>query len=446
MSLPGQQVDVPVDGVVLDPVAPGSPWPVETRWRAILPVQGEYRAPEWVITRVKAVPLSSRAERSLLAAVAGDDGRAVLEAASTPGEHHVAAAVIASLRLAGDYPERAIRFLEWLRASPDDPGRLRFLRRYLPGLEVLVRPTAELSLAMPLGHTALTLLQAELLQASGNPIAAESILAELPLSPAVVLALSAVRLTMGNDSGAREITVGRAVFDGISAAVAVVGAKADAAVGEHAKALESISRVLDLRDVPKTVTDLALEVRSASLRSLGRDVEADLAEVEMGTLNDRPARRVSTDETADPAVGEQKSTPPPGPLFGRSLTDALDDAWARVRRQPRYGANDDPFTPDEVTHMADEVIALIGGEQYDAAEALLLSQMDRVEDHADEGAPVIDEFFVLLAGTFHQREMVPEEVATLERLRAAHVRAGSQPPSEIVEQLVQVRASLDALA
>ena len=76
----------------------------------------------------------------------------------------------------------------------------------------------------------------------------------------------------------------------------------------------------------------------------------------------------------------------------------------------------------------------------------MLAQMDRVEDQVDGGGPVIDDFFVLLAGAFHQRAMVPEEVATLERLRAAHVRAGSSPSTAIVEQLVTVRASLDALA
>jgi hypothetical protein len=445
MSTQGQSVDAPLDGVVLDPVTPGSPWPVETRWRAALRVQGEYRAPEWVITRVKAVPLSSRSERALLAAVAGDDGRAVLDAASTPGEHHVAAAVIASLRLAGEYPERAIRFLDWLRASPDDPGRLRFLRRYLPGLEVLVEPAPGIPLALPLDRTALTLLQAELLRSSGSQVAAEAILAELPSRPSVTIALAATRLALGNVSGAREIAVGRPVFDGVTAAVAVVGAQAEAAAGEHAKALEVVTRVLDVRNGPRPVTARALDVRAASLRALGRDVEADLAEIEMGASRSETGRPTTRSDAAESAVGEGRPTPPPGPLFGRSLTDALDDAWARVRRQPRYGSSDEPFGADEVGRVVDDAVALIEREQYDSAETLLLSVMDRVEDQVDAGGPMIDDFFVLLAGAFHKRDMVPEEVATLERLRAAHVRAGSVPSDEIVEHLARVRASLDAL-
>jgi hypothetical protein len=95
--------------------------------------------------------------------------------------------------------------------------------------------------------------------------------------------------------------------------------------------------------------------------------------------------------------------------------------------------------------VVDDAVALIEREQYDSAETLLLSVMDRVEDQVDAGGPMIDDFFVLLAGAFHKRDMVPEEVATLERLRAAHVRAGSVPSDEIVEHLARVRASLDAL-
>ena len=72
-----------------------------------------------------------------------------------------------------------------------------------------------------------------------------------------------------------------------------------------------------------------------------------------GATRGAPRTRGGADSTA----GEGKPTPPPGPLFGRSLTDALDDAWARVRRQERYGARDGAFTPDEVARLAEDAIA-----------------------------------------------------------------------------------------
>lgn len=445
MSGSGLLADTPSDGVVLERVRTDSDWPVQTNWRALLTVQGEYRSPEWVVSRVKAVPLSSRAERSLLAAVASDDGRAVLEAASTPGEHHVAAAVIASLRLAGDYPDRAIRFLEWLKTSPDDPGRLRFLRRYLPGIEVLTRAAPGIPLAMPLDRRSLTLLHAELLTNSGTPEAAEALLAELPLSPAVALALASTRLKLGNVAGARAIASGRPVYDGVSAAAAVIGARADAESGDHEKALESITTVLAFTGTPGPATALALEVRATSLRALGRVVEADLTDVELGTRQDRPLRTANESSEMSDAT-DIDDAPPTGPLFGRSLADAIDDAWARIRRQTRFGTTSEPFTADEVDAFIDDAVALVGRKQFDAAEALLLAQMDRVEDLVDDGGPVVDDFYIVLAGTFNRRGLMPEEIATLDRLRLAHDRAGSATPPEILEQLNELRGTLDALA
>ena len=50
---------------------------------------------------------------------------------------------------------------------------------------------------------------------------------------------------------------------------------------------------------------------------------------------------------------------PPGPLFGRSLIDALDDAWARVRRQTRYGSSDRPFTAEEVARVVEDWYSVV---------------------------------------------------------------------------------------
>ena len=211
MAGSARQVEDRADGVVLDGRAPDERWPVKTRWRAAVTVQDSLRAPEWVLKRVKAVPLSSRSERTLLTAATEDNGRAVLEMASSPGEHHVAAAVIASLRLANDHPERAIRFLEWLEDSPNDPSQLRFLRRYLPGLEVLVEVAPDLPMALPISATALGLLKAELQRTTGSLVAAEATAASLPPGPVTAIALdrAAAGARRRNRSTERSATTNR---------------------------------------------------------------------------------------------------------------------------------------------------------------------------------------------------------------------------------------------
>ena len=90
-------------------------------------------------------------------------------------------------------------------------------------------------------------------------------------------------------------------------------------------------------------------------------------------------------------------------------------------------------------------MALIGQGQFDAAEALLLAAMDRAETASDAGAPLIDDFFVVLAGSFDKQGLPPEEVATLERLRAAHTRDGTELPESVQRRLLEARAALDGL-
>jgi len=63
----------------------------------------------------------------------------------------------------------------------------------------------------------------------------------------------------------------------------------------------------------------------------------------------------------------------------------------------------------------------------------------------DRGGDVVDDYFVLLAGLFESQQLTVEEVATLERLRAAHARAGTTLADEAVQRLVEAQAALEAL-
>lgn len=421
---------------VLAPCPGDGFWPVVTRWRALVLVGTEFRPPEWALQRAKPVPLSSRNERSLLEAVRTDDGRAVLERAAEPGEHRVAASVIAALRLAEEHPDRALRYLAWLAESPDDPASLRFLRRYFPGLHVLVRLDADLGVAAPLGRDTLGLLAAELLVTSGEVAKAEELLAGLTPSAPVAYARCALRLARGDAAGVHALAEGRPIVDDVTVALRVMNARAREAEGDATAALVEVNELVEGREVGAEVARLVTALRSRLLRAAGRDLEADMIDEDFGHAAP-PASEPETTHLPEADV-------PVGPLYGRSVTDALDDAWARVRRQ-RPSGQSEPYAPGIADARCEEAIALVRAGHLEGAETLLLAEMDRVDALVDAGEPVVDDFFVVLAGVFHEQDLMPEEVATLERLRDAHRRAGSEPDAEVTERLVEIRSELDRL-
>ena len=431
--------------VVLEPDPDGNFWPVATRWRAVVVESGSYHAPEEILATAKAVPLSSRTERALLQATARDSGRDVLEAASRPGEHNTSASVIAALRLAGEYPERSCRFLEWLKTSPTDPSQLRFLRRYLPNLHVLVNVIPGLAAVMPLGSTALAILHAELLRSSGSLLAAEAALANAPDGPARALAAAALRLDSGNVAGSLLFSLHRPVVDDATAALAVVSARGLLASGEPMPAIAALEPVVTLDHLATPVRYMATAVRAAAQRALGMDVEADVTEA---ALLGAPDTTILLPEVGEPEPKEAAPEPPEPRipvLVGKQATQALDAAWKRLQRQHRHGPPAAPRGAEETDALINEVIELIQSEQFEAAEVSLLGHMDQADDAVDRGDPVDDTFYILLAGMFAQRNLAAEEIASLERLRSAHQRAGSEMPEDAAAHLLEVRGKLDQL-
>ncbi len=408
-------------------------WPVDSLWRAVVVVSGELRSPEWMLRQVKAVPLSSRGERALLEAARNDDGRTILARASEPGEHRVAAAVIAALRLVKDHPDRALRFLGWIAQGPNDPGDLRFLRRYLPGLHVLVRLDADVGAAVALGHTALGLLAGELLRDSGDPARADQLLGSLAPGAAVAAARTALRIAAGDFATAHSLAENRPADDDCGMVLRILDARARVAEGDPNAALAELNALLQGRVVAGPVERLARGVRGQALRATGRDTEADLIDDDFVTGRKRRAAEV------------EAVTPPTAPLFGRSFTDALDDAWARVRRQPLQKPVEPLDDRARIEARCEEAIALIAAGHLESAEGTLLAAMDQVDAWVDEGGEVVEDFFVLLAGLFDSQQLTIEEVATLDRLRAAHGRAGSALSDEVAGRLRETEALLETL-
>lgn len=425
--------DATLGAVVIAPVDGDAFWPVDTRWRAAIAADGGHHPPERLLGQVKAVPLSSKTERALLEAIRSDDGRTVLEMASAPGEHRMAAATIAALRLAEDHPDRSLRLLAWMQQAPDDPANLRFLRRYLPGLRVMVRVDPELGVAIPLGRDAMGLLTAELLRTQGDPESAANVLASLTPSAPVALARASLRLSQGNLDGVHALARDRPIVDDVTIALRIVEADACQRGGDHARALASLEPALTRPDVALPVQRMGRGVRARALRSSGRDVEASLVDEGFGTSAPEPSSR------------KERPAPPEPPLFGRSLTDAIDDAFARVRRQ-ELASEPRPVTERaEIDAECEQAIELLRSGHADTAEAKLLAHMDQVDAGVDVGGAVVEDYYVLLAGVFAQQGLTVEEVAVLERLRLAHERAGSEPSAAVVERLVEARSLLDGL-
>lgn len=437
-----------LEAVAIDAGVGGQPWPVETKWRAGARIDGAWKAPEWLVTHVRAVPLSSRAERDLLAAVANDDGRRVLEMASSPGEHQVAAAVIAALRLAGEYPSRALRFIEWVLTSPTDPRHLRFLRRYLPGLHVFVQLSPSVPAALPVDAFALSMLQADLLRAEGDVPRALAVVGDTPTSAAHALAITSLRLEQGDIAGALALCEGRPITDAFSAALATCHASVCIDAGDAAKALSIANAVLDIGNLPESITLVALSQREAAQRLLGRDTDAELTRSELHARS--AGHQTVRDDTsrAAPQRDQQAPSPPSvnAPLYGRSVADALDDAWARVRRHAPTGDDQSNLTAAETDNLVNDIVELVRAEQWEIVENILLGYLDRIDAAIDRGEPFDDRSYVLLAGAFDKQNMPAEEVATLERLRDAYGRAGLTLPENVAERLVERRAMLDALA
>ena len=104
-----------------------------------------------------------------------------------------------------------------------------------------------------------------------------------------------------------------------------------------------------------------------------------------------------------------------------------------------------PIDRAQVDDRCEQVIALIGAGHHETAESMLLAAMDHADAWVDQGGSVVEDFFVLLAGLFDRQQLTVEEVATLERLRAAHRRAGSTLSDEVEQRLADAKSVLDRL-
>lgn len=462
------------------------PWPVETAWRAAVPTTTGLASPEEILRSSKPVALAARGERALLAALAADDGHAVMEHAGRPGEHQLAAAVLAALRLTDHLPDRALSLLTWARSSKHDLGSLRFIRRYLPNLAVFTQIDHSMRLWTPADSSGLALLEAELLDRAGR--AGEALAVRQTMPPGALQHLTA--LSEASRAGLHEQVLSQTqrvdpTADEFQCAMSILRGRALQGLGRLPAALELFNQISSTMQLTPSLRVWVLRGQAELLAATGRSAEAELAAAERASLRERllgqaegggpgtgPSPAAVLPAAQQPATTQLPLAPPaqmsgsasanhPGPagtggaatpsssgsdiLNGRPLAVAIEDAGARVRRQPRRSDAPGTLGGRSQEDFQDEVDELIAGGHLAAAESLLLTLLDSVDAAVDAGQQVDPTHFITLAGLFSQQNMPPEELATLRRLIDAYARSDASPPEAVVRQADHVEADLARL-
>ncbi len=451
------------------------PWPFTSVWRAAIPTTTGLAPLEEILPSAKAVPLASKGERALLQALATDDGHAVMELTARPGEHQLAAALLASLRLADHLPDQALTLLSWIRSSGANLSGLRFVRRYLPNLMVFAQVSPELRIITSADNAGVPVLEAELLDQAGRPTEALAVRKAIPPS-AVGFLVSAVEALA---HGAFEEVLAQtervdAHADDVQACLAVLRARAMQGLRRHGPADAQFAAVASVVGLPQSLRLWILRGQVELHTASGRKSEAQLAEAERSALAqqlfggapgaelptpppqptpENPIAPVAEPALDEPGVvgagGEAADEAPRTPSVGvppmhpgRSRLVAIEDAQARVRRQPRWAETPGTLGGRPQEDFQEEVDELIGGGHLEAAESLLLALLDALDDLVDDRHTLDPTHYISLAGLFAQRMMPAEELAVLQRLVDAYRRAGLEPPPEVLRQMDRVDADL----
>jgi hypothetical protein len=396
--------------------APGQPpatLPAST-WRGWLPSE---RGPIDPVTAAKAIrlsPVSPRAEKALVSAVANDDVDALGRIAGQGGPAQDAARVLLGIRLATVDIAAAIEVLHQLAASPTEPTDGKILRKHWNDLAVEVNLAPSVPALVPIGRSALGLLAAELMVQVGRVNDAIALLETLPPRPPVALAKAAALLANGDHARVLEVTVSLPNIDDVSALALVARSVAARSQQDLPVALDAVCEALSDGDRSGAVLAAALEER-AHLYSLAGDTVAAHADLEA---------------LAALAAGSADVTIPTPSTLRRSDDAAAteDDSLARARKRiaRRITGVGAPGTFGGRHHSTyrDEIATMFALGQVDAVEELLLGLLDVVEDEVDElGVPLDATFFLTLADLYQDSSRTEDLHALRERYAAAETRA-----------------------
>ena len=188
----GAQVHLLLSSPGLDAaVLPSSPW---RAW--VLTERGPIDPPT-AAGALRPSPMSPRAERLLVAAVANDDLDALMHLAGQTGQAQEAARILAALRLATVSLTDATDMLRQALAT-GRPTESKILRRHWSDLRVHVSLAPSVPALLPLDWTSLVLLLASMLSEAGRTPEALAALDAAPPLPTTTLARAALLAVEGN--------------------------------------------------------------------------------------------------------------------------------------------------------------------------------------------------------------------------------------------------------
>jgi hypothetical protein len=394
--------------------APGQP-PASlpaSPWRGWLPSDRGPIDPATAARGLRLSPVTPRAERALVAAVASDDVDTLGRIAAQGGPAQDAARVLTALRLATVDPGAAIDLLQALATAPTDPTDSKILRKHWSTLTVQADLAPSVPALVGLGRAAFALLGAELLVRSGRVADAVALLETLPPRPPVVLAKAAALLANGDHARVLEVTVALPGTDDVSALALVARSVAARSQQEITVALDAVCEALADGGRSGVVLAAALEER-AHLYSLAGDTVAAHADLEaLAAL-----AAGSTDITIPAPASLRRGDDP-------SEDDSLDRARKRIARRITGVGAPGTFGGRHHSTYRDEIATMFALGQVDAVEELLLGLLDVVEDEVDElGVPLDATFFLTLADLYQDSGRTEDLHALRERYAAADARA-----------------------
>ncbi len=395
------------------PVLPPSPWRLWT-----LSDQGP-TDPVAVAAAARPSPMTARAERALLAAVAADDVDALGRLAATSGGVQEAARVLHAIRLVDVDAVLATETLIAVLSGPADPATSKVLHRHWGGLSVGVTLAPGVPALVPLSRTAVGLLLAEVCTSGGRRAEAVAVLRQLPPHPSVLLALVATLLAAGEHEQVIEATTRVGNLDDTSALVLVGRSVAARSLGDLPTALDAATGALSVPERRLPVLAAAVEER-ARVHTQAGDEAAARADLEALTALTGGAADVTIPTAAPLTAADTAPTPE---------DDDLHRARDRVRRRIMGVGAPGTFGGRHHSTYRDDVADMFALGQADAVEELLLGLLDAVEDEvAETGAELDPTFFLTLVDLYEDSGRTEDLVALRERFAAAQERARHPRP------------------